>query len=115
MKQNNILFTHNTINNRTPLIFKNYFTFHAVDHDHSTVNKITSTYSIPEGSLELPCYNKKVGETSTRYICSSTWNSMLKELSVKYPEKYEKDPFWISKSKIVHVKHTLKEHFLDCY
>ena len=66
--QANILFTHNTINRKSPDIFNDYFIFKEVVHDNNTVNNPNSVYSLPIGSLELPCYNTNSGESSIKYI-----------------------------------------------
>ena len=75
IKLNNILFAHDTINNNTPAIFKDYFTFNEVSHQHDTINRLNSNYSIPNGSLQVPDYRTKSGKSSIKYICSSIWNT----------------------------------------
>ena len=115
VKQSNILFAHNSINNKTPHIFKDYFTLNKITHKHHTVNNLNSVYSMPAGSLELPMYRTSSGKSSTKYICASAWNSTLKDLSIKNIEKYNSDPFWLSNTNINTVKHTLKKHFLEYY
>ena len=115
IKQSNILFTHNTINKQSPNVFKDYFDFKEVVHDHDTVNNLNSTYSLPLGSLQLPLYKTTAGESSIKYICPSIWNIILKELSLKNIEKYEKNPFWIKKLTTTSLKHMLKIHFLENY
>ena len=50
VKQNNIIFTHNSINSNTPRIFNDYFIFEESKHQYQTVNSLNSTYSIPAGS-----------------------------------------------------------------
>ena len=72
IKLNNILFAHDTINNNTPAIFKDYFIFNEVSHQHDTINNLASTYSIPNGSLQIPDYRTNSGKSSIKYICSST-------------------------------------------
>ena len=113
--QANILFTHNTINRKSPDIFNDYFIFKEVVHDHNTVNNPNSVYSLPIGSLELPCYNTNSGESSIKYICSNTWNLILKELSLKNIDTYDEDPFWLNKTDITTLKNILKNHFLENY
>ena len=115
VQQNNILFTHNVINGKAPSIFNSYFSFAETNHDHHTVNNLSSTYSLPTGSLELSDYRTEFGKSSIRYICSSTWNSLLKELSLNNIEKYNKDPFWINNTTIQLLKNTLKGYFLENY
>ena len=115
VKQSNILFTHNTINAKNPSIFKDFFIFDEQTHEHETVNALNSTYSIPTGSLILPTYRNNAGKSSIRYICCSTWNSILKDLSIVNIEKYIKDPFWINKTNINILKDILKKHFLENY
>ena len=115
IKQTNILFTHNAINGNTPDIFKDYFTFNEVDHLHDTVNNLNSVYSIPKGSLKLPNFKTNAGKSSIKYICSSTWNHTLKDLSIKNVKKYSQDPFWLNKTDSKTLKHILKTHFLENY
>ena len=113
VKQSNISFAHNFINNQTPHIFKGYFTLSKVAHKHHTVNSLNLVYSLPAGSLELPMYITSSGKSSTKYICASAWNSTLKDLSIKNIEKYNSDPFWLSNTNNNNVNHTLKKHFLE--
>ena len=87
VRQNNVIFTHNSINNNTPRIFNDYFNFEESNHQYQTVNSLNSTYSIPAGSLELPTYRTNSGKSSIKYICASTWNSTLKDVSMKYIER----------------------------
>ena len=115
VKLSNIIFTHNAINNKTPTIFKDYFTFKELNHQHQTVNGLNSIYSIPAGSILLPTFRTNSGKSSIRYICSSTWNLTLKELSMKNIEKYNKDPFWLSRMNVQTFNNILKKHFLEYY
>ena len=115
VRQNNIIFTHNSINNNTPRIFNDYFNFEESNHQYQTVNSLNSTYSIPAGSLELPTYRTNSGKSSIKYICASTWNSTLKDLSIKYTERYHKDPLWISKTNVQSLRNILKKRFLEYY
>ena len=46
IKLSNILFAHDTINNNTPAIFKDYFTFNGVSHQHDTINRLNSTFTV---------------------------------------------------------------------
>ena len=115
IKEKNLLFTHNTINNHSPSTFKDFFTFNKTEHEHHTVNSLNSNYSIPTGSLNLPTHKTNAGKTSIRYICCSTWNLILKDLSKKYVDKYKKDPYWINNTSVKVIKQILKEHFLEYY
>ena len=110
-----ILINSNTINGKSPSIFENYFPFHKINHQHETVNSLNSIYSLPTGSLELPIYRTESGKSSIRFICSTIWNSTLKDLSMKNIEKYNKDPFWICKTNIKNLKRILQKHFLEHY
>ena len=87
VKMQNIIFTHNTLNENTPNVFKDYFKIKHSHHHHETINNINSSYSIPKGSLELPTGSNSINK-STKYICCKDWNFMLKELSNKFLEKY---------------------------
>ena len=115
IKQSNIIFTHNAINDKTPPIFREYFTFHIIDHEHDTVNNLNSVYSKPMGSLEEPSYRINWGKSTIKYLCCTTWNALLKDLSVRNPDLYEKDPFWMNNTKLGKFKSMLKNHFLEDY
>ena len=115
VKSSNLLFTHNTINKKSPVIFENYFVFYETTHQHQTVNSISSTYRFPTGSLILPIYKTNSGKSTIKYICSDTWNLVLKDLSKVNIEKYNRDPFWMNKTNINTFKHILKKHFLEHY
>ena len=112
---NNIMFTHSAINKTIPSIFEDYFQFKETTHEHETVNSLTSAYSFPVGSLLLPLYKNNAGKESIRYICANIWNNILKELSIKNPENYDLDPFWINRTSNKNLKHILKQHFLENY
>ena len=86
-----------------------------MNHQHQTVNGLKSIYSIPAGSMLLPTFRTNSGKSSIKYVCSSTWNLTLKELSMKNIEKYNKDPFWLSKMNVHTFKNTLKKHLLEYY
>ena len=102
--QSNVLFTHNTINSKSPDIFNKFFIFSERNHEHETVNSLNSNYSIPTGSLNLPDCQTNAGRSSVQYICCNTWNSILKDLSLSNIDKYEKDPFWINNTSIIKIK-----------
>ena len=106
VQQNNIIFTHNVINGKTPSVFSNYFSFAETNHEHQTVNNLSSTYSLPRTEF---------GKSSIKYICSTTWNSLLKDLSLNNTEKYNKDPFWIKNTSAKRLKNILKGHFIEQY
>ena len=55
------------------------------------------------------------GKSMIKYICSNTWNLVLKDLSKVNIEKYNRDPFWMNKTNINTFKHLLKKHFLEHY
>ena len=115
VRLNNIVFTHDTINAKTPPIFESYFIFNKTSHQHETVNSLNSIYSLPTGSLKLPAYRTESGKSSIRFICSSTWNTILKDISIKNINKYNKDHFWMNKINIKTLKHILHKHFLEYY
>ena len=115
VKLNNILFTHNTINNKSPKIFNNFFTLKQSTHQHLTTNNINSAHSIPKGSLDIPTYNTTSGKTSIKYICTIAWNNVLKELSIKHPDKYHSNQNWLKDIKISTFKNLLRGHFLEHY
>ena len=98
IKLNNILFTHATLNKNTPGIFSNYFSLNQITHKHNTINSITSTYSNPTGTLKIPIFNTRSGDLSLKYVCSKLWNTILRELSLKFPKEYSSNPFWLISS-----------------
>ena len=46
MKQNNIFFTHDTVNGKTTPIFESYFNFNKTNHIYQTVDSLNSIYSV---------------------------------------------------------------------
>ena len=115
VKQSNLLFTHNAINNNTPPIFKDYFAFTETNHQHNTINSLSSIYSTPRGSLQIPQYRTNVGKSSIRYICAITWNYTLKDFSTKNNDDHQQCPYWMNQLKISTLKKRLKKHFLEDY
>ena len=110
----NTIFTHSTLNDNTPCVFRDYFKFKDSHHQHETINNTNSIYSIPKGSLELPArFNS--AKKSIKYICCKDWNSILKELSNKFKEKYLSNENWLISLKVSTLKHLLKCHFLGQY
>ena len=79
------------------------------------LNNLASTYSIPNGFLQIPDYRTNSGKSSIKYICSSTWNKFLKDLSMKNIEKHNQDPFWINKTNVKNLKRILRKYFLENY
>ena len=112
IKLHNILFAHDTINNNTPpVIFKDYFIFNEVSHQHDTINDLASTYSVPNDLLQVHDYRTNLGKSLIKYICSSIGNKFLKDLSMKNIEKNHQDPFWISKTNVKILKSILWKYF----
>ena len=72
-KINTILFTHNTVDNNTPVIFRKCFDFKEMNHQNSLTNNLGNVYSIPKSSLQLPIYKTNSRKTSIKYIFSITW------------------------------------------
>ena len=70
IKLSNILFTYNTIINNTPVIFRKYFDFKEIHHQHSLINNLGNVYSITKGSLQLPNYktNSKKKHQYNTYV-----------------------------------------------
>ena len=115
IKINNILFTHNTINKKSPTAFSNYFKIKQTNHQHMTTNNPNSEYSIPKGSLEIPDYKTKSGKSSIRYVCSNDWNFVLKRLSIKFPDKYNSCDNWLQSMSIKSLRHLLKDFYISNY
>ena len=108
----NIIFTHNTLNKKSPNIFNSYFKNKLTSHHHYTINNLNTQYCIPKGSLDIPNVNTTSGEKSIRNICSKEWNLILRELSIKYFNDYENCELWLQNLKINKLKFMLKQHFL---
>ena len=115
VKMNNILFVHNVLNNKAPKHFNDYFVIKQTHHDHRTINNPNSTYSIPKGSLVLPQIETAIGKQQIKYICSENWNSILKLLSIKYPQNYLSIENWMQNMNITQLKKRIKDHFLELY
>ena len=124
MKTSNILFSQNTVNNNAPIILKIYFDFKEINHQHSLINNLDNAYIISEVSLQLPICKTTSGKTSMKYICSITWNQMLKELWIANIKKYGRDPYRINNTRInslilknsyTKITVVLKKHFLEGY
>ena len=115
IKINNIIFTHNTINNKSPTTFSNYFKIKQTNHQHMTTNNPNSEYSIPKGSLEIPDYKTKSGKSSIRYICSNDWNFVLKRLSIKFPDRYNSCDNWLQSMSTKSLRHLLKDFYISNY
>ena len=49
--------------------------------------------------------------SSKSYWNASTWNSTLRDLSITYTERYQKDPLWISKTNVQSLRNILKSIF----
>ena len=111
----NIIFTHNTLNKKSPNIFNSYFKNKLTLHHHYTINNLNTQYCIPKGSLDIPNVNTTSGEKSIKYICSKEWNLILRELSIKHFNDYENCELWLQNLKIDKLKSMLKQHFLEKY
>ena len=111
IEMTNILFTHSTLNNKAPAIFNDYFKLKTSEHQHETINRLNSTLSIPKGSIELPQTRTNSGKKSIKYVCSSSWNKILKELSIKHPDKYQENNMWLLNLKTYSLKSMLEKHF----
>ena len=85
--------------------------FKELNHQHQAVNSLKSTYSNPAGSLELPISRTNSGKSSVKYICASTCDSTLKDLSMKYIERCNNHPLWITKANVESVRNLLKSVF----
>jgi len=109
---NNVIFTHNTLNNKSPLIFNDYFKTKTINHRPMTLNTM---YSIPKGSLEVPRTNTSFGAKSIRNICATQWNDLLRLLSIKNYSEYCKCEYWLQHSKLISLKKMVKDHFLEDY
>ena len=108
----NIIFTHNTLNNKSPLIFNDYFKIKIINHRPMTLNTI---YSMPKASLDVPLTNSTFGAKSIRNICATQWNDILRVLSIKNYSDYCKCEYWLQQSKLNSLKKMVKEYFLENY
>ena len=66
----NIVFTHDTLNKKSPAIFNDYFIPKQIKHRQFSLQ---TPHSVPHGSLEFPIY-EATGNKSTKFICVSEWN-----------------------------------------
>ena len=80
-------------------------------HQYSLINNLGNVYSIAKGSLQLPNYKTNWGKTSMKYMCSITWNQILKDLSIANIEKDNRYPYWINTTKVNSLKLYQKKHF----
>ena len=84
-------------------------------NQRSLMNNLGNAYRIPKGSLQITNYKTNSGKTSIKYICSITWNQILKELAIANIEKYNRDPYWINNTRVNSLKVILKNIFLKSY
>ena len=70
---------------------------------------------IPPDTLEIPIFNTNSGDLLRKYVCSKLWNTMFRELSLKFPKEYSLSPFWLISSLTATLKNNLKQHFLEHY
>ena len=68
VRPNNIIFTHDAINDKTLPIFESYFIFSKTNHQHQTLNSLNSICSLPTGSLKLPTYRTESGKSSIQFM-----------------------------------------------
>ena len=114
VKLNNIIFVHNVLHNKAPIIFDNFFTFFKRQHNYNTINNPNSKYSIPKGSLEIPKTNLQIGKKSIKYACSESWNTTLKDLSKKHTILAQNEN-WLKDLTITKLKKLIKNNFIDNY
>ena len=112
---NDMIFVHNAINGNVPSHFKDYFSITQRIHGHNTINNPNSLCSIPHGSLNMPAAKTKTGEHAIKYVCSRTWNSLLKELSTKVINSKPLIEQLPQDLKLFQLKKIIKEQFLIFY
>ena len=66
---NNMIFTHNALNDNTPNIFKDFFELKEVRQTHQTISEISSLYRLPAGYLDQPSYKTRASDLSLKNIC----------------------------------------------
>ena len=107
----NIIFTHDTLDKKSPTIFNDYFKHKQIKH---RLFSLQTPLSIPNGSLEFPIYDNS-GNKSTKFICVSEWNQIHRELSIKFFSKYLENSELLQMTKLKTVKQLIKTYFLDEY
>ena len=112
IKLNNILFTHSCLNNQTPPIFQKFFKYK--DINNHSINVISTHRNLP-GSLEIPPPHSDTSKNSLQFICPSIWNSTHRDLSKKYPDKFNGNPQWIKDLSTTALEKILKHHYLEQY
>ena len=114
INMSNFLFVHNALNKKLPKVFEDYFKQIEIQTEYSTRNEPKSSYSIPNGSVELPnIKNKTTGKNNIQYQSSIIWNELLKTLTstrnatqtaLNKKEFHEQDTNWLTKLKLYEVK-----------
>jgi len=112
ISMSNILFTHSTLNNRSPAIFNNFFKFKDINKRQISQHNKFSTLN---GALEMPIYKTSSGLKSVQFICAVEWNQIHRELSNENFLKYQENNFWLKSISIKPLKNLLKPNFLDNY
>ena len=112
ISSNNIIFTHNTLNNQSPTIFKDFFKLKQIKHRQFSLN---TQLSMPNGSLEIPVYETTAGNKSIKFICVTEWNQIHRELSIDNFPKYSENSFWLQMTNSKNLKYILKNHFINKY
>ena len=112
ISMSNILFTHSTINNRSPAIFNNFFKFKDINKRQISQHNKFSTLN---GALEMPIYKTSSGLKSIQFICVVEWNQIHRKLSNENFLKYQENNFWLKLISNKTLKNLLKPNFLDNY
>ena len=98
IERSKILFTHNAITKKTPIVVKDYITLNEAEHQHDTINNLNSVYSVSVGSLQLPTYRKNSGKSPIKYICVPITRTLhLKNSQLKTSRSTTKIPFGSTK------------------
>jgi len=110
ISMSNIMFTHSTLNNKSPAIFNNFFKFKVTKkRQFSQINM----FNTPFGSLEMPFCETLSGKKSTQFICAVEWNQVHRKLLNENFLKYQKDNFWLKTIGITTLKKLLKSNIIQ--
>ena len=107
IKLNNVMFVHDTINEKSPAHFNDYFAMVKPQSRYSTTRNPKSLCSIPLGSIELSHYSNRC---FVKQKCAIDWNETVKSLSDANSQTN-----WLKNLPRTTMKRLLRDHFIDTY
>ena len=105
VKLNNVIFVHDTLNNKSPEYFNDYFTPVRPNSRYNTTRNPRSLCSIPSGSIQLSS-----SSSSVKQICAVDWNE-----AIKYLSDVSSQTDWLKNLSRTNLKGLLWDHFLNTY